>query len=257
MKVYKIRAIATLLFLLCFATPLFAFVSVSPDVPARVVMSASNINRVVCQGGEVKDIIYAKEQELAVKAIGENVFIRFPLAVKAGFTADIYIVCNDTLYSIIAEAENVPAVTVQLESNKKIKGNISAFKGVPTEEKALKFIRAAYKEEFPDNFKVEEVKKEDEKPQIEYNDVDVILKRRIRVEGEGVEIREYTIIPKLDIELREIDFMPLAKRPLAIAFSQSAVVKNVKYRLFIVDSAIDMDNEKSKDNKDKKQWWEE
>ncbi|MBI5328319.1 MAG: type-F conjugative transfer system secretin TraK [Deltaproteobacteria bacterium] len=240
---------------------LFAFVSVPPDIPTRVIMSATNINRVACTGGEIKDVIYAKEQEITVKAVGENVFIRFPIASKAGLTMDIYIVCNDTLYSIITESGNVPAVTVQLENKKNIKGNISVYKGVPTEEKALRFIRMAYKEEYPDSFRVVEVKKEDRKPHIEYNNIDVLLKRIIRVEGEGVEIREYIITPKIDTELREIDFMPLAKKPLAIAFSHSAVVKNTDYRLFIVDSAMDMynDNEASNQDtiKDTKRWGEE
>lgn len=223
----------------------YAVVSVPPGQLMQVEFSASNVNRVVCVGGEIKDIVYSREKGLTVKVLGSDAFIKFPVLQKedkpvyAENPAEVYIACGDEVYSIIAVPRKIPSATVQVEDKKKrLKENASVFKGLAFEEKIIKLLRHAYVEEYPDTFVIEEVSGPASAPEFKYSGLELTLRRKVSVSGEGLVLYEYILMPHEDMGLGETDFMALAKRPVAIALDSTLLKNGSRYRLFVVDYPI-------------------
>jgi len=223
----------------------YGFLSIGPEELAQVEMSSTDVNRIICAGGEIKDVVYSKEKGLTVKVMGSDAFVKFPVLQKddklayADSPMEVYISCGDAVYSIIASPKKIPPVTVQIEDRKRrLRENLSLFKGLAFEDKVLRLIKYAYLEEYPDSFAVEAATGESSQPDIKYTSLDVRLRKKVKVDGEGLVLYEYLITPENDMELRETDFIPLAKRPVSIAIESTAVSKGGNYRLFVVDYPV-------------------
>lgn len=237
----KSRVLA--LFLIFFVT--CGFVSVPPETLTHVEMSNTDVNRLVCSG-EVKDVVFSKEKGLNVKVLDNSVFIKFPVAKQGGKdvysseSAEIFVVCGESIYTVMGVPKKISSVTVQMASGSKgnMKKNTEIFKGLALEEKILKLLTMAYIEEYPDSLSIEKFADESVKSEFTYNDVDLFLRRKVAVEGEGITLYEYVLTPQKSMEMREVDFMPLAKKPIAIALETTLVEAGKRYRLFVVDSTI-------------------
>src|SRR3990172_13355509 len=147
-------------YLLAVMSPLFppsayGSLTIPPDSLVRVELSATDVNRVVCEGGEIKDVVYSKEKGLIVKASGSDVYVKFQVFQKEDklvydeAPSEMYISCEESVYSLIATPVKTPSVTVRLadRKNTRVKGNAAVFKGLVYEEKVLKFLKMAYMDE--------------------------------------------------------------------------------------------------------------
>lgn len=236
-------------YLLAVMSPLFppsayGSLTIPPDSLVRVELSATDVNRVVCEGGEIKDVVYSKEKGLIVKASGSDVYVKFQVFQKEDklvydeAPSEMYISCEESVYSLIATPVKTPSVTVRLadRKNTRVKGNAAVFKGLVYEEKVLKFLKMAYMDELsPDTFSIEEVQGDASIPETRFSSMELRLRRVVRTEG--FVLKEYRVVPGDDIEVREVDFMLLVERPAAIALDSTVMKRDFEYRLFVIDQA--------------------
>ncbi len=222
-----------------------------PEITTKVILSSTDINRVTCNGGPIKDVVYSKEKGLSVKINDSNAFIKFLVTKKhAGGRAELvyphkpvelYFICGPdaAVYTVIGVPEKVPAQNIRLVSKKKqIKKNLSLFEGIPFEKKVLMITKCAFQDDIPESFTV---KAANNKKDL-FRDLNIFLKRTIIAEGEGIELKEYLIsvkpgCSKQKMILEEKNFLlpELVKNPIGITLEKTALPKGETGRLFIVE----------------------
>ena len=123
---------------------------IGPEGTSQVFLSSSDINRIICPV-EIKDAIYSKEKGLTVRLAEQNAFVKWVVMKKDGkdlyatTPSELYIVCGQNVYTLIAVPKRIPAQTIQLSSGKAdaIKTNLALFQEVPFEKKILALIKRA------------------------------------------------------------------------------------------------------------------
>ena len=219
-------------------------VTIMPEVAQPVELSNSDVNRITCQG-EIKDVVYSKEKGISVKFSGKDAFVKFRTGLKDGKTtynttpSEIFVVCGDNVYSLIAIPKRIPARSVRLSPGKmeNVRKNRSLLGALPFEKKVLTAIRSLYTEEIPDSFTVSTPNRRIDL----FRDLDLILARIAVVEGEGIQVKEYrgTIAGenKDRIELSEKDFLrnEISTDPIAISLDRLILKKGEILRAFVVE----------------------
>ena len=220
-------------------------VTVMPEVAQPVELSSSDVNRITCQG-EIKDVVYSREKGITVKFSGRDVFVKFRTGLKDGKTtysttpSEIFVVCGDNVYSLIALPKRIPARSIRLSPGKteNIRKNRSLFGALPFEKKVLSAIRSLYTEEIPESFTVSPPDKRIDL----FRDLDIVLARVAVVEGEGSQVKEYrgTLAggDKDRIELREGDCLrnENSNDPIAVSLDRKKKKKGEILRAFVVES---------------------
>jgi len=230
-------------------------VTVLPEVTTKVYLSNRDVNRITCMGGRpIKDIVYSKEKGISVKTDGSNAFVKFLISRDsmtgalqyAKVPSEFYVVCGqDTVYTLIATPRNIPAQAIQLVSREKeIKKNLSIFEGLSFERKILMLVKDTYRDTIPESFTVQLLNK----PYKLFRYIDVILKRRVIAEGEGLQVKEFILSlkassPKPRMELSEKFFLlpELTQNPVGISLEHMALQRGHPCRLFIVERHVEED----------------
>ena len=223
-------------------------VQVIQEVPTRVILSNTDINRITCPAGKlVKDVIYSEEKAVNVKIEGGNAFVKF-LVGKDIITGkkkgrvdpvEFYVVCGDNdVFTIISMPKKIPAQHVQLVSKQnQIKKNLSLFEGIPFEKRIIMMCQKVYTNDIPDSFTIRKIGK----AIAVFKDIEVVLNRVIIAEGEGVWVKEYILSLKESssesLELAEKSFLvpELAENPVAIALESHTLKPMTPRRLFILE----------------------
>ncbi len=218
---------------------------ITPEGPSQVVLSSSDINRVICPV-EIKDAIYSKEKGLTVKLAGQNAFVKFLVMKKDGkdlyatTPSELYVVCGESVYTMIAIPRRVPAQTIQLSRGKadSIKKNLALFAEVPFEKKIIAIIKKIYTDSVPDSFTVSKV----DKPYPLFQGLSLVLHRVVTIDGEGLAVKEYRARiadgwKDSSVILREKDFLTtdLAQRPVAVSIDTMNLKKGETSRIFIIE----------------------
>lgn len=220
-------------------------VTVMPEVAQPVELSSSDVNRITCQG-EIKDVVYSREKGITVKFSGRDAFVKFRTGLKDGKTtysttpSEIFVVCGDNVYSLIALPKRIPARSIRLSPGKteNIRKNRSLFGALPFEKKVLSAIRSLYTEEIPESFTLSTPNKRIDL----FRDLDLVLARVAVVEGEGIQVKEYrgTLAggDKDRIELGEKDFLrnEISTDPIAVSLDRLVLKKGEILRAFVVES---------------------
>jgi conjugal transfer pilus assembly protein TraK len=220
---------------------------VYPEVTTAVEMSSTDVNRIICPvtSSEV-NVIHSTEKGMITKVVENNVFVKFSIIKKKegpkeeliyrDSPAELYVVCGGEVFSMIVIPKQIPTQTIKLSSGEKdrIKKNIEMMAGLPLEEKIIKMIQAAYKDDIPNTFTVEDRRTD----MGLYEDVSVVLRRVISADGTGLRLLEYDVraVGSNEIHVNETTFMrpELAGRiPLAIALEEHTITERPS-RLFIV-----------------------
>jgi len=219
-------------------------VTVMPEVAQPVELSSSDVNRITCQG-EIKDVVYSREKGITVKFSGRDAFVKFRTGLKDGKTtysttpSEIFVVCGDNVYSLIALPKRIPARSIRLSPGKteNIRKNRSLFGALPFEKKVLSAIRSLYTEEIPESFTVSTPNKRIDL----FRDLDLVLARVAVVEGEGIQVKEYrgTLADgdKDRIELGERGFLrnEISTDPIAVSLDRLVLKKGEILRAFVVE----------------------
>lgn len=231
------------------------FTEVSGETTTRVYLSSTDVNRFVCSNGPVKDWVFSEEKGFTVSPQGGSLYLKY-LVSKDSVTdsktyvnspTELYLTCGDgAVYTLICLPRKIPAQTVQLSSKrKKVKKNLSLFEGMANETKTSYMIKAAYKEVFPESFEVVA----ENKPIGSFKNVNVLLRKTINAEGEGLILKEFLLTPSADVNgqivISETDFLvpAITSKPLAIALTSFKLGRDSRVRLFIVERKTEAEKE--------------
>jgi conjugal transfer pilus assembly protein TraK len=218
--------------------------SLLPEVQMKAMFSASDVNRVVC-GTDIKDVTFSKEKGIMVKYSGKNAFVKFAVTKLGEKTlyavnpVEMFVVCGESVFNIIAIPKRIPSQTIRLTSGKKerIQKNNAVHAGQSFEKKLLEIIKSTYTDDFPESYTVTSGSKEINS----FRDATILLKREIEVEGEGIVVHEYHVSPKDlvgQLVINERDFMKeeFCNRPLAISADKLTLRKGEVARVFVIDT---------------------
>ena len=214
---------------------------IAPEIAAPVELSSSDINRLVCPE-DIKDVIYSKEKGVTVKIEGKNAFVKF-LVKQAGDEEDysttpteLYVVCGQKTFNLIALPKRIPSRTVLLSGgDDKAKKNKSFFEGMPFEKKALSLIKSIYTENIPDSYTIDWENRSFNL----YKGLKLTLVRTVRIDGEGLRVKDFSIKAQQGMELSEKDFLKpeLTPNPVAIAIDKLRLAPGDTARVIIVERA--------------------
>ena len=213
-----------------------------PDVITKIAVSNTDVNRIVSPE-PIKDVVYSKEKGLMVHFIGKNAFIKFVIKrnIDGSFSyitqpAEIYVVTQDAVYTIIVSPQNVAGRTIRLSGGnlKKIQTNNKMFAQLPYEKRIIKIIKSVYKNNIPYSWDV--VHPQNPKPIVIKDFLFITPLTLINIEGTGFSLKEYKVVSSISMHITETDFLSkkLAKNPKAIALTGFNVSKDNPVYLFIV-----------------------
>jgi len=217
-----------------------------PEVTTAVELSSSDINRIVCPG-TISDLIFSREKGIEGHFVGNNAFVKFTITVQgdekkySSTPTELFVSCNDTIYSLIATPKRIPSVTLRLSpsSTTDLKRNISRYQTLPFEKKVLQLIREACLGEFPDSYRLADT---DVMVNISV-DLSVHQVRIVDVEGIGLRLKEYRVKLTSDEEIRvtEKDFLraEMGEGIIAVMVENHVIKKGGSSRVFIVEQKGD------------------
>lgn len=216
-------------------------IAILPEIATPVEMSSTDVNRVVC-ASVIDDVVFSKEKGLSVHYTKRDAFLKFQVIKENGqflyatAPVELYVVCGEKVYRLIAVPKRVPSQTVRLIAgpSDRLKSNIALLSGLPFEEKVLTLIKSVYTESIPESFTVT--------PSHEavdlFSQVEVTLTRTIVADGEGFFVKEFEVRPKgAHVDLTEKDFLKaeLALRPVAVTIDRMSLNPGQSARLLIVE----------------------
>jgi conjugal transfer pilus assembly protein TraK len=212
-----------------------------------VEMSSLDINRVYCDG-EITDVIFSEEKGVRVKIVKNNAFVKFVIKkiedkeIPIENPVDLFFVCNNQVYSVIALPKRIPSAFIYLESrDKKIQEVVERTKDLPYEKRLLDIIKAIYVNKYEPNYQVVKVNKEF----YLFKDIKVVLEKVIDIEGEGLRAKVFSLITQFDsntqyVEIKEKDFVrkELTTIPLAISLDKTRLQGKDKATLIILEKRV-------------------
>lgn len=219
-------------------------VVVPPETATVVNMNNADVNRIVCPV-EIKDVVSLKEKGVSVKVTGKDVFVNFKFVKKGDKTfyasepTEMYVVCGQDTYNLVLiPRPDVPPQTIRLSSgiDKKIKSNNDILGGLPFEKKIMHVVKDVYTDQLADSYSVTDVKK-----QIgNWQEINVIHKRNVDIEGEGLRVKEYEALLKqgqLTFKLSEKIFTKktFADNPVAVSLEKHILRPGETVRIFVVE----------------------
>ncbi len=216
---------------------------IPPEVTTKIRLSSSDLNRISCSS-EIKDALTSTEKGVVIKIAGKDAFVKFKVLkrgdklVYSTTPTELYVVCGNDTYSMVAVPQRVPSQTIRLSFGKerKIKDNAALYSGLPFEKMMLKAIQDVYTEQIPESYTVLRTDKRIEV----YKEVRMVLKRVVDVEGEGLRIKEYLVSLKdgtTEFKMNEKMFIrtELAENPVAISLERHIMRPGDTIRTFVVE----------------------
>lgn len=219
--------------------PVSGDVGILPEVATPVEMSATDANRIVC-ADVIDDVVFSKEKGLSIHYSKKDAFLKFQIVkegdqlIYATTPAEVFVVCKEAVYRIIAIPKRIPSATVRLLPGRsdQIKANRSLMSGLPFEEKVLTLVRWVYTDAIPESFTV---KRSMERIDL-FRDIDLTLIRTVSAEGEGLTVREFVArATSAHVELTEKDFLRVAMKPVAITVDRFSLTSGQSARILIVE----------------------
>lgn len=218
--------------------------SVEPETTSSVVFSNLDVNRLVCDAGNITDVFYSQEKGVVVTTMGRNAFVKTKMKrkldtgelIRPVLNLDLHVVCAGQVYTLIGALKPVPAQTIHLTDHMgKVRENIRVLGAMPREKRIETIMLAAYKNDYPDSFEVE--------PKLvayaEMGSTIIDRVRRIRIEGLGLRLTEYKVSVTGDTQLTERDFLkPEFGRhieAISIDSKGATIRKGTAVRVFVLE----------------------
>ena len=231
----------TAILLLLLTTAVSQAAEILPEVPTEISVSNHDINRLVCPG-QMNDLIFSQEKGMIGHFSGNSAFIKFKVEntgnkyLHASEASELFVVCDNIVYSLIVIPKDIPSVTKRLASpkGKSFKKNIDHYKNLPLEKQALQVIREAYNETYPTSYRVAgSIKKIPLSPKFTTTLVQIA-----DVDGVGLTLKKFQVVSNGEkINLKEQDFLSSKVSPsiLAIAVEDHVLESGSSTRVFVVE----------------------
>jgi conjugal transfer pilus assembly protein TraK len=229
------------------------FIVVVPERPTPVKLSASDMNRITCMDGPIRDMNYSGEKGLIVKLNGREAYVKYKVlktgdrSIFARNPTELIINCNDHIYTLITVPERIPTQTVRLIAlgSAKEKANRALFTAMSVEQKMLSMIKSVYSVNIPETFTVVP---EQEEIRI-FRDVELFRSRTITADGEGLKVRELLAGLRKnsslkEISLEEVDFLheKLGGDIVGVSLEKPNIKAGEVTRIFIIEATRDSEN---------------
>lgn len=223
--------------------------TILPEATTAVKLSSTDLNRIICTSGDVKEALTSDEKGLMIKITGKDVFVKYKVGKRSDgklsystTPTEIYIVCGENTYSMIAFPDRMPSQTIRLSSGieDRAKENQSLYEGLPFEKRVMRLIKEVYTDSIPESYTV----RQRNEAEGSWKSLNIVLKREVDVEGEGMHLKEYhlTLKPSVDVvKLSEKMFIrkEFAINPIAVSIDKHNLKKGEMSRLFIVEQRAD------------------
>ena len=221
-------------------------ISVLPETTTTVKLSSSDLNRLICPDGEVKEALTSDEKGLMIKITGKDVFVKYKVAKRGDGSlsysttpTELYVVCGGNTYSMIAYPERMPSQTIKLSSGKtgKIRENQALYSGLPFEKRIMRALKEIYTDTMPDSYSVTKVNQTD----LSWKGLVITLKKEVDIEGEGMHVKEYQVSLKggqnEPFKMSEKMFLrkDFSMNPVAVSVDKHTLRPGDTSRVFIVE----------------------
>lgn len=233
---------ATAVLILTFAGNCLASEVIQAEIPTTVELSNRDINRIVCPG-PMNDLIFSQEKAMTGHFSGNNGFIKFKIEdsgseyVYADTQSELFVVCNNAVYTLLVTPADIPSVTLRLASpsGDTFKKNINHYQKMPLEKQALLLIREAYHGDYPASYRIS-----DSTRTVSLSpDLEIQLLQVVDVDGVGLRLRKYqaTSLSEGSIDVSEQVFLSssISNSILAIAVDNHTLEPNQSTIVFVVD----------------------
>jgi conjugal transfer pilus assembly protein TraK len=225
--------------------------TILPMITQKAIVSNMDINWVLCRD-TITEFICDDDKDLEVKNKGDHAILKYKHGTTGGeddyasSTTACSVKCGDVLFRLVAVPLPLPAQTIHLDSSKvtNIRQNSALFRDETTNKKIMKLMQMVNTDDIPKSFTVKPVSRA---PLTLFKDLAVIFTRTITVDGEGIIVKEFVIVPEVDgIDLREKSFLrrEISTNPLAIAFEpgKTKPSKGERVRMFVIELSVDITN---------------
>jgi conjugal transfer pilus assembly protein TraK len=190
--------------------PKNSMTTVLPEILTPVYMSNKDVNLITCpvdiQDGD-EGVVRSKEKGVKVSVKGKYAFVKFLIKktiddgkekiVYTTTPSELFVLCGGSIFKLIAYPDNIPSQSIYLNLGvgNRVKENVALFKGSTYKKKILSIVKDIYKDNIPESFSVTELGQSFDI----FKDLNLVLKRVIRVEGEGILVKEYIATLKEDV----------------------------------------------------------
>lgn len=215
---------------------------IQAEIPTAVKLSNRDINRIVCPG-PMKDLIFSQEKAMTGHFSGNNGFIKFKIEdsgseyVYADTQSELFVVCNNAVYTLLVTPADIPSVTLRLASpsGDTFKKNINHYQKMPLEKQALLLIREAYHGDYPASYRIS-----DSTRTVSLSpDLEIQLLQVVDVDGVGLRLRKYqaTSLSEGSIDVSEHLFLSssISNSILAVAVDNHTLELSQSTMVFVVD----------------------
>lgn len=230
----------------------YANAVITPEIAKSVILSNTDINRIVCQEGDINDVYFSQEKGMTVVNKNNTAFVKYLIRQQGGKklfvtkTTELHIICNNQTYTLIAQPKAVNAQTIYLSEGIKarIEKNQEMFGVMDYEEKILHILQQIYRDEIPKSFRVKTInslyqltinpKQKSLKPL--FDSIRITKIKDIKPEGLGLIAMEYIVTTKHQVSMLEADFLQPAfgKNIAAIALIPHSINPGETARLIII-----------------------
>ena len=241
----KVLSVVSLLMVCHSAMALTVF----PDTITQVTLSNRDVNRIHCAEGPINDAFTSTEKGIQIDNVGANAFVKFVIK-ETGLEreyvtvrSEIYVICNDEIYTLIVTPKDQPATTIRLSTGTKhnIEANQQLLSPMAEEERAVFLSMNALHDDIPDSFTISLAKDEAWMPYpLDNNLVQLQLRRTVRVDGSGLSLKEYQVRTEAYRQFSELDFLNsrLGANIFAITLDPIELSPGQTGRLIIVEREV-------------------
>lgn len=221
---------------------------VMPERTTTVMVSARDVNRIRCPQ-PIEHVEYSKEKPGVVKAVGNDLFVKFLVRREAGVETltstplDMHIVCGGDVYTLILRPREQDSTTIRLGSSarKALQEVTKEWGALPLEEKVKKLTLAVYRNEVPSTFARSMITGEDPRFNVRlFKDVEVIGKQEVDARGTGLRAVEYALIAHKAVTFNERDFLTQEMGDVVgVTIHPLTIEKDGIARLIVVQRSVD------------------
>jgi len=216
--------------------------SLLPEVVQKVPLSSTDVNRVNCKNGAITDVVFSKEKGIEVKQSGSNAYIKYTIKVVGNQEqyiqrpTEFHIVCDEEIYTLIAEPRPGGPVIVRLSNNERnrLKRNVEKAKGIPKEQLIVTLSKQVLTQDYDPGHRVQ---KQTEEIRL-FNEVVLTKITDVHADGWGMKASEYLIVAKKDLQkINEREFLntKLGNKIIGVTVHPQSLKKNEKARVIIIN----------------------